>query len=537
MHATATAPASEQKRETTLVSGTSAPRWFRPTGADLVFLVLAVVIVQTARQTMLDDPGLGWHLRNVDAMREQGGWLTQDPFSLSPDGQPRTWLSNQWLGELPLWLGERWAGPEGIAAVATLILAFTLRCLYRMMLHDGLAWPVAVVWTALAALGTSCSWVARPNLFTMLFVLLTARVLEQYHAGKLSRGRTLWLCPLFAAWANIHGGFVAGLLMLAATLFIEAALAGLALAAEDRRAARERATHLAFLGIGAFLATLVNPYGPRLYHWVSQLLGDPFFMDLHQEWRSPDFHGKGTIRFELPMLLFPVLLGVSRRRPNLVELGLSVLWLHLAFTGFRYVPLWVLVATPLLARSSVEVPWLRAQAERLRQAAPDSFLFWKGRAAPGCVWSAVVAVALLGWARWREGTFAVHKPEIIPARALDRLLALHDEWQGRQGRPPVVFHSYNWGGYLTWHGWPRFRNWIDDRNEVQGKDHIRAYFALVEAEPGWQDRLAGVDVIALQPDAPLTLRLAAAAAWREVYRDPFAVLFERPGPLGMAKNN
>src|SRR5581483_11949208 len=108
-----------------------------------------------------------------------------------------------------------------------------------------------------------------------------------------------------------------------------------------------------------------------------------FFMDLHQEWRSPDFHGKGTIRFELLMLLFPLLLGLTRRRPNLIELGLSVLWLHLAYTGFRYVPLWVLVVTPLLARSSAQIPWLQAQGERLRQGAPDSFLFQTRPAAPG----------------------------------------------------------------------------------------------------------------------------------------------------------
>jgi hypothetical protein len=488
--------------------------------------VLALVIVQTARQNLLDDPGLGWHLRNVDAMRQQGGWLTLDPFSRPPDGQPRVWLTNQWLGELPLWLGERWAGPEGIAAVAALLIAFTLRCLYRMLLGDGMPWPVAVVWTALAALGTSCSWVARPNLFTMLFVLLTARVLEQYHSGKLSMGRTLWLLPLFAAWANIHGGFVAGFLMLGATLCIETALAVFAQGAGSRAEARRRALHIVLLSGGAFLATLLNPYGLSLYHWVFHLLGDPFFMDLHQEWRSPDFHGKGTIRFELLMLLFPLLLGISRRRPNLVELGLSVLWLHLAFTGFRYVPLWVLVVTPLLARSNVEVPWLRVQAERLRQGAPDSFLFRMGLGAPAWLGSAAVALGLLGWARAAEGTFVRHQPEIIPATALDRLLELNDDWKQRHGRAAVVFHSYNWGGYLTWHGWPGFRNWIDDRNEVQGEDHIRAYFALVATDPGWQDQLAGVDIVAIHPDAPLTFRLAESGVWREVYRDPWAVLFE-----------
>ena len=157
-------------------------------------------------------------------------------------------------------------------------------------------------------------------------------------------------------------------------------------------------------------------------------------MDLHQEWRSPDFHGKGAMRFELLLLLFPLLLGVSRRRPNLVELGLSVLWLHLALTGFRYVPLWVVVAAPLLARSSMEVPWLRsrprtAPARRGRRVPVRR----SGRASPWVgpwCWSRWL---LLGWAQAAEGRFARHKPEIIPAAALDRFLEIHDEWRRSTG--------------------------------------------------------------------------------------------------------
>src|SRR5207248_8755589 len=101
------------------------------------------------------------------------------------------------------------------------VLAFTLRCLYRMLLRDGAPWPVAVFWTALGAMGTSCSWAARPNLFTMLFVQVTSRVCVLFHEGRLSRRATLWLWPLFAVWANVHGGFVAGFSLLGATPVIE----------------------------------------------------------------------------------------------------------------------------------------------------------------------------------------------------------------------------------------------------------------------------------------------------------------------------
>lgn len=501
--------------------------WYLPGSADVVFLVVALIAAQGAKQTMLDDPGVGWHLRNIDAMLAQGGWLHTDPFSGPRGGQP--WLCNQWLGELPLWLGWRWAGLEGIAAVATIVIALTLRCLYRMLLRDGLPWPLAAFWTCLAALGTSCSWSARPNLFTMLFVLLTARACDGLHQGRLSRRASLWLLPLFAVWANTHGGFLAGFTLLGATLLIEAGLSLGARAPEGRRAARGRAGHMALLVGGAFLATLLNPYGLALYRWVFQLLGDPYFMDLHQEWRTPDFHGKGAMRFELLLLLFPLLLGVSRRRPNLVELGLAVLWLHLALTGFRYVPLWVLIAAPLLARASLHVPWLQVVAGRLGLTGQGSTMFAPSPGPAPWAWAVVFAAALLGGAKAAEGRFARHKPEIVPAAALDRLLALHAEWAREHGRPPVVFHSYDWGGYLTWHGWPAFRNWIDDRNEVQGQEHVQEYFAVLETHPGWEEKLdrAGVDLICVQPAAPLSYRLAEGGRWREAYRDEFAVIFVR----------
>jgi hypothetical protein len=88
-------------------------RWYQFSGADILFFVLALLIFQTARQGMLDDPGLGWHLRNIDAMIAERGWLTVDIFSEPRDGQAQAWYTNQWLGEIPFWLGERWAGLKG----------------------------------------------------------------------------------------------------------------------------------------------------------------------------------------------------------------------------------------------------------------------------------------------------------------------------------------------------------------------------------------------------------------------------------------
>lgn len=504
--------------------------WYRPGIADVLFLLVALAVLRGAQHSLLDDPGLGWHLRNIDAMRQQGGWLREDPFGVprTRDDPVRPWYSNQWLGELPSYLGWKWAGLEGIAVVNALVLALLARSLYRALLDDGLAWPVALVWTALAMMGTSCSWNARPNVFSILFLFFTARACILLHEDRLTRRAAVGLVFLFAAWANTHGGFVAGLVTLGATCGIECGT-WLVFGIRGARRLFLRSVGLLF---ASFLATLVNPYSLDLYRWVFQLLGDPFFMGLHQEWRSPDFHDGGAMRYELLLLLFPVILGLSRKRPSLVEVGLGVLWLHMALTGFRYVALWVVVAVPTMARLSIHIGYLEDLAARLKLTAQPGSLFHTTCGPSPWLASLLVAVALLGWSRHAKGTFAIHDQKIIASNSLGRFLEMTDRWAEEQGRRPRIFHDYKWGGYLTWHGWPATLTWIDDRNEVQGKERIERYLAIIAAEPGWEKHLVNIDWVCIDPKTPLavTLRAASLSAdprWKIHHEDAYAIIFER----------
>ena len=515
-----------------------ARQWYHLSSADIVFLILCVIIFQAARGKMLSDPGLGWHLRNIDAMIAEGGWLHTDPFTQPRDGEPPAeWRTNQWLGELPLWLGERWAGREGVAAVATLILALTLRILYSMLLRDGLPWPLAVLWLCAAGIGTACSWIARPNLFSMLFVLLTVRLVEQFHAGRCTWRRLLWLPPLFAVWANTHGGFVAGYLILVPAICIEAFLSVLYRPAELRTAARRRGRILLGFSAACFLATLLNPYGWTLYPWVLKLLGNPYFMNLHEEWKPPPLTNAGALQYVPLFVLYPVVILLSRRRPSLLEVGLTGGWLLLALKGFRYVPLWVLLAVPVMARASYGIPWVRAFVDRhLSSADPSSLFARRAGPAPAGLWSVLLAILLVGGSRWLhavdesrppEARFVRLLPDVVDARALDELVRLHE---GKEDA--VVFHSYNWGGYLTWQGWrsQHLLNWIDDRNEVQGRQHVEETFRILAAEGDWRDALnaANVRFVCIQREEPLAAKLAERTVeWEKCYEDDYAVIFKR----------
>jgi hypothetical protein len=90
----------------------------------------------------------------------------------------------------------------------------------------------------------------------------------------------------------------------------------------------------------------------------------------------------------------------------------------------------------------------------------------------------------------------------------------------------VIVHDYNWGGYVTWHGWPELLNWIDDRNEVQGKQRIQDYFDLMKAKPGWERQLTDADFVCIDPETDLARRLAEDERWQRT-EAPNAVIFER----------
>jgi hypothetical protein len=133
----------------------------------------------------------------------------------------------------------------------------------------------------------------------------------------------------------------------------------------------------------------------------------------------------------------------------------------------------------------------------------------------------VIAAAFLIWARLASGTYSYHAPHNIPVAALETTLSHAD------GR--AIFHHYNWGGWLVWHGWPKVHSFIDDRNEVHGEAHIDEYFAIIDAVPGWEERFAKYDfaLVCVPPHKALAQQLSGRAEWREIHRDPFAVVLRR----------
>ena len=197
------------------------------------------------------------------------GFVTHDPFPTVAEGD--TWLNQQWLAQLAFFGISKAVGLAGLTIVYAILLAAPLALLLWLCRDKGA--PMLIAIAALYFPGLLAVIHPRAAGFTVLaFSLLVGLIFVVRRAGEGERldARRLWpalagMLVLFAVWANLHGGFVAGILLLALVTI------GLAI---DRWRGLETVPlpRVAVLGVAAVLAaatvTLATPLGSAIWDYL-----------------------------------------------------------------------------------------------------------------------------------------------------------------------------------------------------------------------------------------------------------------------------
>jgi hypothetical protein len=215
------------------------------------------------------------------------GFVAVDPFHTIAHGQP--WLNQQWLDELLVFRVSSWIGVTGLTVAYAALLAAPLALLLWLCRRKGLAMMLALV--ALYCPGLWLIVHPRAAGFSLLGFSLIAAILV---LAWLRRGphspppvRLRWAIPatlaVFALWANLHGGFVAGLLLIgvaACGLALERGL-GLPGALAPRRIGL-----LALTGLLAGATVIVaTPLGGSLLSYLTSFHSSAISL-ASSEWRS-----------------------------------------------------------------------------------------------------------------------------------------------------------------------------------------------------------------------------------------------------------
>jgi hypothetical protein len=368
-----------------------------------------------------------------------------------------------------------------------------------------------------AAVLGSLHWLARPHLFTLLGVLVVMGLLEP----REDRGRPplRWFVALFAVWANLHGGFLFGLVLIALYLVGSVAEAHVAGPERERWLGAARYCGKA-LGL-AVLGTLINPYGPKLLWHVIAWFRNRYVIDHTHEYLSPNFHLlSGKLTLGVLLLLFTAL-AMSQRRPTSPRLLVMLATIAAALIYQRNIPLLALTALPVLALH-LDPEW-RALPD------PRGIRGTFQRESPGRktgTWSVAVTIVLL-LLSVSASPFA--RLELIPGRWNPPVFPVEATAKARRaGLTGRIYNEFFWGGYLL-KEWPAQRVFIDGQTDFYGDELMRQHARIHVLDPGWRELLHRweIDLVLMPSRERLPHELARDPAWRIWHCDSTAVILRR----------
>jgi len=235
---------------------------------------LVFVAVLFADSIRFADPDLWGHLRFGQAVLSTGHLPPRDPYAYSALGLP--WVSHEWLSEAII-AGAYYAlGVFGLNLMKLACSAATVIFLTLATGETGASTTAQFAILILAGVSLAPQMQYRPQIFT--YVMLSA-LLALLARDNFRRRAPLWIAiPMFALWANLHGGWAAGLAMLAVYAAVSSA--------EDWWNGRGLARGAGLFAIASLcaLATLATPYGFGTWRTVARTLGNPAMLSVINEW-------------------------------------------------------------------------------------------------------------------------------------------------------------------------------------------------------------------------------------------------------------
>ena len=418
-----------------------------------------------------------------------GGWILDhravphtDPFTFS--------FAHEWFAELLMGLAYRLAGWGGVTLLTGVAAGASVYLVARRVARD-LTGPALAILMTLSLAMLAPSLLARPHI--LAFPCLAVWSLGLLSARDAGRAPPLALALAMTVWANLHGGFIFGLVLIAPF-----ALDALLDAAPDRRMAAFRDWTL--FGLVSVGAALVTPFGVEGLLFPLKLMNVAALAQI-KEWQPESFAHPNAL--EIAML---GLLGLAMTRPVRVapaRAALLIGLLHMSLQHTRHEMLLAAIAPLLLAKPIADAVDAGAGAKTV---------------ARNLTLGALALALVIGGARLAL-PLARGDSLTSPATALEAVPA--------DLRAKPVLNSYSFGGYLMHLG---LRPFIDGRADMFGDAFLARYGRLVDGEPDTvKDALERYEIAwtVFSPNQKIVETLDHEPGWRRLYADKLAVIHVR----------
>jgi len=336
---------------------------------------------------------------------------------------------------------------------------------------------------------STLTWSVRPQMAIVLLPVVVSLV---------ARNRALPIALVMALWANLHAGFIMGVLVL---------VAGVAAAALFDRAVLSARLRVAVAGIAG---TFLTPLGLTNWREIAASL-DRSQANAIIEWQAPGLGGP-YLFFWIAAAVFLVLLLMRGRRLDSPYAQVSALATCLAFLSATRamcnVPAFMMLALPALSAMLFDAP--RQRAANVLGGMP--FLHrW-------LLQGTVIGAAALGVARlWNQPTASMDWRPI--SQAAQAAVA---------ECPSPMFNTYGNGGPIIWFV-PSQPVFVDSRQDPYPVSLVQEA-VRVEQTGDYRHvfKARGIGCAVLPPESPAVAALQRDG-WRTRHTDARMVVLERPG--------
>lgn len=481
---------------------------FLPRIQDIFFIALFVAVLLLGQRMLNLDGDLPRHLLTGKYVLEMKTVPSVETFIYPYLNRP--YVSHEWLADVVFYAVYKYAGLAGIVVLSAFLLAATFTLLYSdLSVRLRLRIPVLIL-VAWGALATSLNWVTRPHLISMFLLAIWL-----IWADKLRRGEQtpLWYFPVFMlVWSNLHGEFIAGILVLLAYSVgwvIDYLL--------DRENANLTTGRNLWLALGLSLASsLLNPGG--VGPWISLIgfVNSRYLMSRMVEANAPNFQ-LPEMRILFALIVFSVfLLAIKKERISAAQGLLLAGFTALSLMAFRNIHLYGVVAPFVLAEALGDVRKIHL-LDRL-----EVTLHRIENNIKGIGWIVASTVLLSVFVVTNSTIQRLYQfsPFMFPAQAV--------EWLEKNPQQGKMFNDLNWGGYIELYLWPQQFAFIDSIADKTGEVTMQ-YEAVFSLADGWQDIFEQYDIewALIRSDSPLAKTLQSEYGWRVLYKDKTAIILRK----------
>ena len=489
--------------------------WLLPSISDVIFII-TIAIILSVKGNLLGDADTGYHIRAGEFILENLRVPYHDIFSFTTP--PIPWTAHEWLSEVIFAMIHRLSGLSSLVIFVSVVIAAVYSILFKFLRQSKINIIVAACIVALAAGASTIHWLARPHIFSLLLTLIWYIILDAYQYRK--KNYLYLLPPIMLLWVNLHGGFIAGFMLLA--VYTIGNVLKAVFIKEEKSEASARIKMLLIFSFLCLLASLLNPQGYKILLFPFKLTSNKYIMDNVVEWLSPNFHT--DLRYEYMLLLMVLVFGVSLLKLNVIEAMLVMLFTHMSLFSARYIPLYAIILSPLIAKRIDDFIGILSDRRLVKK-----FISISDRAVTT---DSQTKGYLLSF-------FAIAVPIIMVSMGkLDynfdkkKLPVDAVHFIKKEKIKGNMFNNDQFGDYIIYAAWPEYKVFFDGRSDMYGVKRMKEYGKVIRIEQGWDKVLEKYNInwIIYGANSCLTQFLLERNDWKLIYADKVANIFVRNMP-------